>query len=533
MATQAFKKTRQLFHFSLKKERIKLVIWIFAIVISVAVVLISLLEVNSSVAEREAMAVAMQNPAMEALFGRVIGIDNYTIGAMYSHQTTLLMFCLIAILSILLVARNTRAEEEDGILEIFRSLPVGKLAHMTSAIWLLVLVNISIVIGTFLTILPFNDESLTLEGALLTGAIYGTIGLFFGVVTIVTAQLSNSSRGTMMGSFAILGVSYVLRIIGDAESEVLSWISPLGLLYGTEPFVKNNWWPVFIVLGISILFIFIAFILQSRRDLGAGILPDKAGRNEATRTLKTQVGFNWRLIRTTFLIWLIALTTLAISYGSVIGDLDIVVEGNELMEQMITLDAGGSIVQQFTAMLMGLLAILVTIPSVQFFLKLKGEEKKNRSEMMVTGTRSRISIILTFYKMSCILGSVLHIGQVGAFIGAATVTDVELNTREIWQSGLAYLPAIWIMIGIATLLYGWLPKLTGITWIYLFFALVVLYFAGLLEIPESMMTLSPFYHIPEIPMNDWSWLNFISLFALGKLLAVLGFIGYKVRDIEG
>ena len=249
--------------------------------------------------------------------------------------------------------------------------------------------------------------------------------------------------------------------------------------------------------------------------------------------MKTQVGFNWRLIRTTFLIWLIALTTLAISYGSVIGDLDIVVEGNELMEQMITLDAGGSIVQQFTAMLMGLLAIIVTIPSVQFFLKLKGEEKKNRSEMMVTGTRSRISIILTFYKMSCILGSVLHIGQVGAFIGAATVTDVELNTREIWQSGLAYLPAIWIMIGIATLLYGWLPKLTGITWIYLFFALVVLYFAGLLEIPESMMTLSPFYHIPEIPMNDWSWLNFISLFALGKLLAVLGFIGYKVRDIEG
>jgi ABC-2 type transport system permease protein len=111
--------------------------------------------------------------------------------------------------------------------------------------------------------------------------------------------------------------------------------------------------------------------------------------------------------------------------------------------------------------------------------------------------------------------------------------DSNVDTAQIWQTGLAYLPAIWVMIGLATLLYGWVPKATGWIWAYLIFAFIIHYFAGLFDIPEWIMGISVFHHIPSIPMDEWSWGIFLGLTILAKVLALIGFEGYKRRDISG
>jgi ABC-2 type transport system permease protein len=533
MAMQAHAQTGKLFRFSIRKEWVKILLWLIGGVAFIAVGVFAFVEVYGDPVEREAMAFAMENPAMEALFGRAIGLDNYTIGAMYSHMMTVMLLCYFALMSILLVVRNTRAEEEEGILEMLRALPTGRVAHTTSAILLLVVTNLFVAVSTVLLIVPFGDESMTVEGALLTGTIYGTIGLFFGAITLVTAQLSNNARGAMMGAFGVLGLSYILRTIGDSGTEFFSWISPLGLLYGTEPFVNNYWWPVIVANVIVGLLIVFALYLGQRRDIGAGLLPDRAGKRDANSFLKTLLGFNWKLIRTSFFVWLVAVMLLGISYGSVIGDLDGLLEGNEIIEQMIVSDSEYSMVDQFVSTIIGVLSILASIPAIQFFLRLKGEEKKGRSEVMLAGTRSRGSIIRMFCQVACASALVLHVAQMGAFIGAAVAMDSNVDTAQIWQTGLAYLPAIWVMIGLATLLYGWVPKATGWIWAYLIFAFIIHYFAGLFDIPEWIMGISVFHHIPSIPMDEWSWGIFLGLTILAKVLALIGFEGYKRRDISG
>lgn len=533
MAMQIHAKTQQLFRFSLKKEWLKLTCWLIGVLFSIGVGLFAFVEVYGEAAEREAMVAAMSNPAMEALFGRIIGADNYTIGAMYSHTMTIMMLCLIAVMSILLVVRNTRAEEEDGILEMLRALPVGRVAHTSSAILLLFVTNALVAIFTTLLILPFEESSLTVEGAILTGAMYGTVGLVFGAITLVTAQLSSNARGAMMGAFGVLGLSYMLRTIGDAGQEALSWISPLGLLYGTEPFVENYWWPIFVALAITFVLIGVALYLGERRDIGAGLLPDKAGKQHASGFLKTTLGFILRLIKTPLIVWLIAVAMLGVSYGSVIGDVESMLEGNDVIAQMLASESDINIVAQFMSMIIGVLAIAAAIPSLQVFLRLKGEEKKNRTEQLLSGSRSRLNFIGTFLGVSLFTSVLMQAVQMSAFAGSAVAMDFDVQFGEIFSAGMAYLPALWIMIGLAVFLYGWLPKLTGLVWAGLGFAFVVHYFAELFDMPEWLMGISPYYHIPAMPVDEWSWGIFLTLTAVAVVLSIVGLIGYKRRDITG
>ena len=373
---QAFAQTGRLFRFSIKKDWLKIWLWLIGAAFFVFIGVFAFVEVYGDPAEREAMAYAMQNPAMEALFGRAIGEDNYTIGAMYTHMMTIMTFVLLAIMSILLVVRNTRSEEEDGILELIQAQPTGRVAHTTAAILLLVTTNILVLIISASLLLAIGDSSMTREGALLTGTIYASIGIFFGAVTLVTAQLSSNARGAMMLAFGVLGISYIIRIIGDGSMPFLSWFSPLGLLYNTEPFVNNYWYPVFISLGVSLLLIALALYLKQKRDMGSGLLPDRDGKRHASAFLKTPVGFVLDLIKTPLIVWTVSMAMLGISYGSVIGDVDAMLEGNEVVSQIIAGQEGISMAEQFMAMILGVLGIISSIPAVLFLYRLRGEEKK-------------------------------------------------------------------------------------------------------------------------------------------------------------
>ena len=64
-----------------------------------------------------------------------------------------------------------------------------------------------------------------------------------------------------------LGVLYLVRGAGDVAENVLSYISPLGLILRTAPYAYNNIWPVLIVTGLGIITALIAFRLNSIRDL--------------------------------------------------------------------------------------------------------------------------------------------------------------------------------------------------------------------------------------------------------------------------
>src|SRR5699024_11952015 len=67
--------------------------------------------------------------------------------------------------------------------------------------------------------------------------------------------------------------------------DALPIFNPMGWTYLTYPFTENNWLPLIFALIFSIIVVTIAFALEGARDMGAGYLLAREGRERAKKSL--------------------------------------------------------------------------------------------------------------------------------------------------------------------------------------------------------------------------------------------------------
>ncbi|WP_242846923.1 ABC transporter permease [Clostridium aceticum] len=471
---------------------------------------------------------------MTAMLGPGFGLANYTVGAMMAHQMLLFTAIAVGIMNILMITRHTRVDEETGRVEMIRSLPVGRLSSLTATTYVAFGTNVLLAFLVGIALYILGIESMNLEGSLLYGVVLGATGIFFTSITALFAQLSENSRGTIGFSFTVLGIAYLLRAIGDIGNEVLSWLSPLGWVLRSEVYVNNYWWPIFLTIGTALMILTLAFYLNSIRDLEAGLIPAKPGRKNASAFLQSPLGLALRLQRTGIIAWAIGMFLLGISYGSVLGDLEAFFEGNEMMRELLTPMEGFSLTEQYLTMLMTVISIMCTIPALIMTLRLKGEEKKNRMEHLLSRAVSRTRIMGSYLFISVTVGFfLLLLAIIGLWSASTGVMDHPISFGTIFSAAMVYLPAMWVMIGVAIFFIGFLPSATSLTWLYLGYSFFVVYLGGLLQFPNWLSKLSPFGNIPQVPVEDLNFTNFFIITAIAVVLMVTGFIGYNNRDIEG
>ncbi|WP_082233156.1 ABC transporter permease [Halobacillus massiliensis] len=534
MNRQLFANSGLLSRLVLRQDRIRLPIWLLAFIVSTLLVANSFSTLYSTQEQRQAMAETMLNPAMTAMVGPGYGLDHYTVGAMLAHQMLLLTAVVVGIMNILLVTRHTRAEEEDGRLELVRALPSGKLSNVTAALSVICGANILLGLLVAVGLTGMGIESIDMEGALIYGASLSVTGIFFAGVTALIAQLSGNPRGTIGLSMAVLLIAYLVRAIGDVSSETLSWFSPFGWIVRSEALVNNEWGPVALTLGAAVLLILIAFSLNTIRDVDAAFLPSKPGRKQASFFLLSGAGLPLSLQRTAIISWAIGMLVLGASYGSVLGDLESFFTNNDMMQELLTPVEGVSLTEQFLTMLMAVLAMLSTILPMMAILKLKGEENKGRVEHLLGRAVSRTKLLATYIGVSIVSGFItLSLAAAGISGAGLAVMEDAPAFSTFYKSALVYLPAMWVMIAVCVLLLGWVPRLTGIAWMYLIYSFIVVYLGGLFQFEEWVEKLTPFGHIPELPVEEASWGNLTVLTILAIILIFIGLVGYNKRDIQG
>lgn len=529
-----FQHTDKLFLFILRRERIRLPIWLLALLFITILTANAFTDLYQTENERQAIAETMKNPAMIAMVGPGFGLDNYTAGPMMAHQMLLFTAIVVGIMSILLTTYHTRADEEEGRLELVRSHPVGRLANIGATIFAFsgVFVGLALLIGFGLATLQI--DSIDLQGSLLYGTALGTTGIFFTAVTLLSAQFMESARGTVGLSISILLLSYLVRAIGDVRNEILSWFSPFGWVVRTEVYVSNQWWPVLLLLGFSIVLIVLSFILQSVRDLESGLIPSKLGRTRASHFLKGPLGLALRLQRISIIAWTIGMFVLGASYGSVFGDLESFFSENETIRQLLTAVKGESLTEQFLSMLMSVISMICTIPPLLFILKMKGEEKANRVEHFISHAVSRTRVIVSYLFISLFFSAFMLIVSIfGLWLSAASVTEEMISFSTMATAGIVYLPAIAVLIGITIFFIGFAPKFTSFIWLYLGYSFFVVYLGGIMKLPEWLKALSPFGHIPQLPVEEFDALSITVLLCLAMVGMCFGVIGYNKRDLQG
>ena len=534
MSKQLFKHTWMLARFQLRQDRLRILIWTLALVLITCSTAYAFSNLYKTTEERQAIAQTMLNPAMTAMVGPSEGLANYTNGAMMAHQMLLFTAIAVAIMSILLVAKHTRMEEEDGQMEMVRALPVGRLSNLSATVLVVIGTNILLAFIMAFAMYALKLDSMDLQGSLLYGAALGATGIFFAAMTAVFAQLSENSRGTIGLSFAVLVLAYLIRAVGDVGNGTLSWFSPLGMIIKTEAYVHNYWSPILLLLGLALLLMILAFYLNAIRDLDAGFLPAKPGKVHASNFLQSPIGLALRIQRIGLIAWAIGMFILGASYGSVLGDLESFYKDIDIMDALIKPVEGFSLTEQFIPVLMMIMAMFCTIPALMTIFKLKSEEKKNHTEHLLSRAVSRTKVMGSYFMISMVISlGMLLLAVIGLWTASLAVMADAISISTILESALVYLPAMWTMIGLAVLLVGLFPQFTGFTWVYFVYSFIVVYLGGLLQLPDWMSKLTPFGHIPRIPVEEMNVMTLSMLIVVAAVLMIAGFVSYNRRDILG
>jgi len=480
----------------------------------------------------------MQNPAMVAMVGptAVTTATEYTIGAMYANEM-LLFCCLFAmIVSILHVISHTRKEEELGLTELVRSFRVGRQANSLAVMIETVIINLGLSLCTSILMIFFNVTSITVEGSLLFGLSIGIAGMIAATIALVFAQIMPTSSGATGASLGMIGLLYIVRATTDVSNINLSMVNPMGWTYLTYPFTENNWLPLIFGLLFSCIVIVFAFVLEEKRDMGAGYLPEKEGRATAKKSLLSVPGLFVKINKGVIISWLVAFVIMGAAYGAIYGDMQTFLESNELMKQMFTL-TGVSIEVSFTATIMMVLIELVTILPIAVVNKLFNEEVRLHLSQLYSTKVTRgqfywVTIVLAV--IVGVVGIVFAAGGLGATAISVMSKGANMNIADFLVAGLNYLPSVLFFIGLAALALGWIPKLGKVVYAYLGYSFVLNYFGGILDLPDWFSKTAIQSWIPRMPTEGFDGTIFIVITLLSISLILIGYLGYKKRDmLEG
>lgn len=480
----------------------------------------------------------MLNPAMISMVGPtpVNTAADYTLGAMYAHE--MLLFCglFAMIMAALHVVSHTRKEEEHGLTEVVRSFQVGRQANSLAVITEIVFINIllALFIGGVMT--SFGADTISAKGSFLFGISVGMAGILGAVIALVMAQIMPTSSGATGSSLGIVGLLYIVRAGTDVSNVDFSMINPMGWTYLTYPFTENNWAPLILAVAFSIIVVIIAFALEGGRDMGAGYLPERVGRETAKKSLLSVPGLFIKLNKGVMISWLITFVIMGAAYGSIYGDMQTFLGSNEMMSQMFTI-SGVSIEESFTGTIMMVMICLVSILPIAIINKLFSEEVRLHLSQLYSTKVTRAKLYCTSVILAIVAGVVgIMLATVG--LGGTAISAMgdssSMNMGDFFAAGYNFLPSVLFFSGLAALALGWAPKLGKVIYAYLGYSFALNYFGGILDLPEWFSKTAVQSWIPRMPIDKFDGATFITITVISIALMVFGYFGYHKRDmVEG
>lgn len=525
--------TLVLARFMLRRDRLKLPAWVAGLGLFVLYVGVALPQIAPT---EEGLAVAVpmvQEPIGRMFTGPAYGLDAPTYERFFAGGYLIWLLVLAALMNILLVTRHTRGEEQSGRAELVRADAAGRHAALTAALTVALVAN---VLAAVVVAALAMANGFAAGGSVLMGVTVAAVGMTFAAITAVTVQLTEYSRSAAGLAGAVLGLAFMLRALGDMTQlggSTLSWLSPLGWGSQTAPYVLDRWWPLVLHLALTVAAVSLAYWLQSRRDLGAGLMAARPGRREAHPSLGTPWGLAARLQRGAALGWGAAIVILGVVDGLFA---QVMIESAadlpEAMQEMFGVEAMALGYLAFLAIFNGYLTAAYVVYAVQ---TLRTEESRGRAETVLATPTSRASWAGAHLGVIGLqaVGILLVAGVLTGLAAAAVTSDGSL----VWQTTLAHLnvvPAVLVVLGLCALLHGWVPSLLApVGWAVVGIMVFAGNFAALLDLPDWVVNLSPLSHVARVPVEDLAWAPVLVLTALALLGLVLGLAGLARREVAG
>lgn len=333
----------------------------------------------------------------------------------------------------------------------------------------------------------------------------------------------------------MLAVFYLVRAVADVNAPdtkvtALSWFSPIGWGQNMRPFSQDTWWPFLALLVFAAACCALALRVESRRDLGLGLLPDRRGPGHATALLASPIGLALRLQRATLVSWLLGAVVAGLFFGSVAKAMTSVLDPSNPYAQAFL---GGT--QNMLNGIMGTFvlfnAMLAGAYALQSLSGARAEESEGRLESQLAGSLARTRWLAAHIAVAA-AGSAVMLLMGGWLTGISS--NGAATGSALAGASFAYWPAVLLMMGVLLFLHGFLPRLSvSLSWAVYGVSVLVAMFGPLFSLSEGAIKMTPFGAVPRLPAESFALLPLAVLTLLAVVLGALGIWRFRNRDLTG
>jgi ABC-2 type transport system permease protein len=526
--------TRELTKLAVRRDRIMVLAWIYALTAIALSGGYGLKLIYKTAHSRASLAASVEStPALAFLYGQIHGDS---LGAILAWRYLAYAALAAALMSIFIVIRHTRADEEAGRLELIGSTAVGRPAPLAVALLLAFAASLILCV---LSAAVLTLSGLPLGGAVAFGLAEASCGVAFAGVAAAAAQISGTARAARGMAIAVLGLAFLLRGVGDSGGSHgltwLSWLSPIGWAEQIRPFTADRWWVLALPALAVVAGIAVAYVLAARRDQGAGLFRSRPGPATAGRLLSGPVGLSWRLQRATVAGWSAGFLAGGLAIGVVTTSIGKLVGTSAAVTKAIDKIGGqAALTNAYLAACMSLIGLVAAAYAVSAIARLRSDEVAGRAEPLLAGPVSRLRWGGS-HLLVVVAGTVLALVAGGVGVGLAfgvAGSDVSTQVPRLLGAGLAQLPAALVVAAVGAACVGLLPKYSApVGWTALAVCGFIGVFGPALNLSQAILDISPFTHVPKLPGGAVSIVPLAWLSAAALVLAALCLLGLPRRDI--
>jgi ABC-2 type transport system permease protein len=435
---------------------------------------------------------------------------------------------------VMATTRVLRGEEEAGRWDLLLTSPVTRAGVLTSHVG--VLCGGSAVVGLAVFV-PFVVGGEPAGPAALYAVGVALLTLTFVAVGAVTSQVFGARRRAAGAAGAVLGVSFVIRMVADGTTNGawLRWASPLGWVENLQAFAANEVLPLVPLAVTPVVLFAVAVTLDRRRDTDEGIIRDTGTATARLRLLQTPFGFAWRQRYGGLIGWGGGL----LAFGFILGAItkafvDFIAGDPDIAE--LTAQFGFTSLSTpigFVASMDAMCVAVVCVYAVTGIHRLWEDEQFDRLDLVFAASVSRTRWLTAATASTLGLSMILlaAIG-VGTWLGV-WVTDVDITFIESMGAVANLTPLVVLFLGLAVMIHGVAPKWTVPVAGGGAGALYLLSFLGpAVGLPDWITDLSPWRHVAVAPPDPVNWAGTIVMTLLGTAFAAVGFATYARRDLQ-
>jgi len=231
--------------------------------------------------------------------------------------------------------------------------------------------------------------------------------------------------------------------------------------------------------------------------------------------------------------WTAGLAVGGLAFGAMATEIGQFAEDDPTTAEWLAGAGRGSFVDLYLAAIFALFGVIVGGYAVAATMRLRSEESDGRAEPVLATAVHRARWAGS-HALWAAAGSLLVLGGAGVAAGLAhglRAGDLGGQLPRVTAAALVQAPGVWVMVAIGLALFGLAPRLLPVAWGPLALAFFVGQFGELLRLDQWVRDLSPFSHLPQLPVDDFTVTPVLWLLALATALAAAGLAGFRRRDL--